>query len=506
MEILGLLGEGFAVSTTPVNLMVIALGVTAGLFIGVLPGLGAVNGVAILLPLTFIVPPTSAIIFLGAVYYGAMYGGAITSVLLGIPGESTAVATTFDGRPLALRGEAGYALTISAVASFVGGTLSVILFTVIAVPFADFALAFGPTEEFALVVLAFTTFVGLGGSDPVKTLIMILLGFVLSTVGLDMISGQPRLVFFDLPGLYSGISFLVIAIGVFGVGEVLWTVEESRGKPTVMAARVGLRDLIVNLKRMRPAYRTMGVGSVLGFFVGVMPAAGATTASLMSYGVARNMSKTPEAFGKGVAEGVAAPESANNAASTGSLLPMLTLGIPGSPTTALLLGGMVMWGLMPGPMLFIEEPEFVWGLISSLYTANVIAVIVMVALIPLFVAALRVKFTMMCAIIVVLCVVGSYAPNQKMMDVWLVVIAGFAAFFLRKCDYPMAPLVLALVLGPLLEKSFRQTVIGSQGDLTVFVTRPISGVLLAVSLGIFLIPFVRLMRGQRNAGSMGIAE
>jgi putative tricarboxylic transport membrane protein len=505
MDILSLLADGFAVSTTPLNLAVITLGVTAGLFIGALPGLGAVNGVAILLPLTFVVPPTSAIIFLGAVYYGAMYGGAITSILLGIPGESNAVATTFDGRPIATRGEPGFALVVAAIASFVGGTLSVILFTIVAVPFADFALAFGPPEEFALVLLAFTTFVGLGGGDAVKTVAMILLGLILSTVGLDLISGQPRLVFFDVPGLYAGISFLVIAIGIFGIGEVLSTIEETQGKPNVMSAKVGLRDIADGFRRMRPAWKSTTIGSVLGFFVGMLPAAGATTASLMAYGVARNTSKTPEQFGKGSTEGLAAPEAANNSASTGSLLPMLTLGIPGSATTALLLGGMVMWGLMPGPMLFVEEPEFVWGLISSLYTANFVAVAVNLALIPLFVWALRMKFTVLCSVIIVLCIVGAFTPNQKMLDVWLIVISGFGAFVLRKCDYPMPPLVLALVLGPILEKAFRQSVIAAQGDVTTFVTRPISGTLIAVAAALFLLPLVRRLRGRPTLAHLAAA-
>lgn len=494
MEMLSYLADGFAISLSPLNLAVVLVGVTAGLFIGAMPGLGSVNGVAILLPMTFIVPPESAIIFLAAVYYGAMYGGAISSILLGIPGASTAVATTFDGRPMAQKGEAGLALIAAAVASFVGGTISVVLFTVLAAPLAEFALAFGPPEEFALVLLAFTTFVGLGGDDVVKTMMMILLGLALSTVGLDMISGNPRLVFFDLPGFYSGISFLILAIGVYGVGEVLWTIEETRGSPKVMNARIGFRDLVDGVKKLRRTVKTMTMGSVLGFFVGVLPAAGATPAALMAYGLARSGSKNPDNFGKGEVEGVVAPESANNAASTGSLLPMLTLGIPGSPTTALLLGGMVMWGLTPGPMLFIEQPGFVWGLISSLYTANVFAVVVNIALIPLFVWALRMPFPVLTAVVLTLCVVGGYAPNARMHDVWMIVLFGFGAFVLRKTNYPMAPLVLALVLGPLMEQSLRQSLISSQGDMTTFFTRPISGTLMAVSAILFALPIIKRLR------------
>ncbi|MFN3614438.1 MAG: tripartite tricarboxylate transporter permease [Rubrimonas sp.] len=499
MDVLTLLLDGFATSLTPLNIVVLALGVTAGVFIGAMPGLGSVNGVAILLPMTFIVPPTSAIIFLSAVYYGAMYGGAVSSILLGIPGASTAVATVFDGRPLAQKGKATLALIAAAVASFVGGTLSVILFTILAQPLAEVALRFGPAEEFALVVLAFTTFVGLGGDDVLKTILMILLGLVLSTVGLDLISGQPRLIFGDLPGFYSGISFLILAIGVYGVGEVLWTIEETRGKPTVTAARVAWSDLVEGWREVRKTWRTMTMGSVLGFFVGVLPAAGATPAALMAYGLARSGSRTPQRFGKGAVEGVVAPESANNAASTGSMLPMLTLGIPGSPTTALLLGGMVMWGLMPGPMLFIEQPDFVWGLISSMYTANLMAVAISILLIPVFVWALRTPFAILSAVIIVLCVVGGYAPNGRMHDVWLIMGFGLAAFVLRKCDYPLAPLVLALVLGPLMERALRQALISAQGDATTFVTRPISATLLAISLALFMIPVVRRLRGRGQA-------
>jgi putative tricarboxylic transport membrane protein len=355
---------------------------------------------------------------------------------------------------------------------------------------ADIALSFGPAEEFALVLLAFTTFVGLGGDDALKTIIMICLGLALSTVGLDLISGQPRLIFGDMPGFYSGISFLVLAIGTYGLGEILYTIETSKTAPTVTNARITFAELGAGLKRMNTLWKTMSLGSFLGFFVGMLPAAGATPAALMSYGIAKQTSKTSDTFGKGNIEGVAAPETANNAASTGSLLPMLTLGIPGSPTTALLLGGMVMWGLVPGPMLFIEQPDFVWGLISSLYTANFAAVAVNIALIPVFVWALRMPFTVLCALVVVLCIVGGFAPSQKMHDVWLIFAFGVGGYLLRKADYPLAPLVLALVLGPLMEKSFRQTLIAEQGNVFAFVERPLSATFIGLAILFFVMPFV----------------
>jgi putative tricarboxylic transport membrane protein len=498
MDTLALLADGFATSLLPINILIVLIGVTVGIFIGAMPGLGSVNGVAIVLPLTFIVPPTSAIILLAAIYYGAMYGGAISSILLGIPGASTSVATTFDGRPMATQGKAALALIAAAVASFVGGTVSVVLFTLFAAPLADLALAFGPWEEFTLVLLAFTTFVGLGGDDVLKTIVMICLGLVLATVGLDLISGQPRLVFFDLPGFYSGISFLVLAIGVYGVGEILWTIETSKTAPTVTPARVRTREVIAGIREMIRTWRGMSIGTFLGFFVGMLPAAGATPAALMAYGLTRSSAKDPNSFGKGNVEGVAAPEAANNSASTGAMLPMLTLGIPGSPTTALLLGGMVMWGLVPGPMLFIEQPDFVWGLISSLYTANVAAVLINIALIPLFVWALRMPFTVLCAVVLVLCIVGGYAPNGKMHDVWLIIVFGAVGYLLRKADYPLAPLVLALVLGPLMERSFRQALIASQGDMTSFVTRPLSGTFFVIALILFMLPILKRLRSRRR--------
>lgn len=505
MEMFGLLANGFATSLMPLNILVIVLGVTAGLFIGAMPGLGSVNGVAILLPITFIVPPTSAIIFLGALYYGAMYGGAISSILLGIPGASTAVATTFDGRPMAQQGRAGLALIAAAVASFVGGTISAVLFTLFAIPLADFALAFGPPEEFTLVLLAFTTFVGLGSDDRLKTVLMIVLGLALSTIGLDLISGQPRLIFFDAPGFYNGINFLVLAIGIYGIGEILWTIDQTKKRQTVTSPKVGFGDIVRGIRQLASSTKTMITGSVLGFFVGMLPAAGATPASLMAYGMAKTASKEPETFGKGAVDGVVAPETANNAASTGSLLPMLTLGIPGSPTTALLLGGMVMWGLTPGPMLFLEQPEFVWGLISSLYTANVFAVLINLMLIPIFVWALRMPFTVLCPLVFVLCIVGGYAPNQTMHDLWLIFVFGVLGYLLRKLNYPMAPLVLALVLGPLMEKSLRQSLIAAQGDPLTFIERPLSGTFLVLAVVLFLMPAVKAWLKRRRTAAAGQA-
>ncbi len=476
METLGLLGDGFLIAFSPLNLALMLLGCSVGLIVGAMPGLGSVNGVAILLPVTFFVPPTAAIIFLAAIYYGAMYGGAISSIMLGIPGASTAVATTFDGRPMALKGLADRALIAAAVASFVGGTISVVLFTLFAPPLADFALKFGPPEEFALMILAFATFIGLGGDDIPKTLFSICIGLVFSAVGLDIISGQPRLVFGDLPGFYKGISFLVLAIGIYGIGEMLWTIDENRGKVVIAQHKMTLARVVEGLRALRGTIKTMVLSAGLGYFVGILPAAGATPGSLMAYGMAKSMSKNPEKYGKGEINGVVAPEAANNAASTGSMLPMLTLGIPGSPTTAILLGGMIIWGLEPGPMLFIDHQDFVW--------------------------VLKMPFTILAPIIYVLCIIGGYAPTSSMHDVWMILGFGVAGYLLRKLNYPMAPMVLAIVLGPLAEKAFRQTLIGSHGDVTIFFTRPLSGTVMVLAFLLFAYPlFLSYRRSRRNQGA-----
>lgn len=501
MEILDALLQGFATAITPQNLLLMMVGCVIGLFVGAMPGLGSVNGVAILLPVTFLVPPTGAIIFLAAVYYGAMYGGAISSIMLGIPGASTAVATVFDGRPLAMQGKADWALVAAAVGSFVGGTVSVILFTLFAPPLADFALKFGPQEEFALMMLAFATFIGLGGDDIPKTIFSIAIGLVFAAVGLDEISGQPRLIFFDLPGFYHGINFLVLAIGIYGIGEILWTLETSQGEVKVSQASFAAKRILEAFIKLKQSIPTIISSSFLGFFVGILPAAGATPASLMAYGVAKTMSKDPDSFGKGNMAGVVAPETANNAASTGSMLPMLTLGIPGSPTTAILLGGMIIWGLRPGPLLFVNHPEFVWGLIGSLYMANLFTVIINIAFIPLFVAVLKLSFTILAPIIFVLCIVGGYAPTQDMHDVWLIVIFGVVFYLLRKLNYPVAPAVLAIVLGPLTERALRQSLVAERGDVTTFIDRPLSATILLLAVLFIVLPVVKMMRHKKNRQS-----
>jgi len=478
---------GFEIAVTPFNLFVAVVGILLGTVIGVLPGLGGANGVAILLPLTFTMPPTSAIILLTSIYWGALFGGAITSVLFNIPGEPWSVATTFDGYPLAKQGQSGQALTAAFTSSFVGAFFSIVLITFFAPILAEIALKFGPPEFFAIQLLTFSSFVGLGGGNPLKSVVSILLGFILASVGLDIVTGQLRLTF-GVVDLMKGFDFIVAVIGLFGIGEILLSVEEGlrfHGTRTGMNARV----VLTTWRKLPQYYRTFIRGSVIGFWMGFKPG-GATPASFMSYAFAKRFSKHPERFGKGELEGIVAPETAAHAAGVAAMLPMITLGIPGSPTAAVMLGGLIIWGLQPGPMLFVDNPEFVWGLIASMYTGNVIGVLVVLTLVPLFAAILRIPFAILTPLIVVVCAIGSYAVHNSMIDIWYMLIFGIVGYVFKKLDYPLAPLVLALVLGDISENALRQSLIMSQGSLGIFFSRPIAGVITVAALFFLLVPVV----------------
>jgi putative tricarboxylic transport membrane protein len=486
---------GFEVAVTPFNLLIAVVGILLGTIIGVLPGLGGANGVAILLPLTFTMPPTSAIILLTCIYWGALFGGAITSVLFNIPGEPWSVATTFDGYPLAKAGRSGEALTAAFTSSFVGAFFSIVLITLFAPLLAEIALKFGPPEFFAIQLLTFSSFVGLGGGNPLKSLATILIGFMLSTVGLDIVTGQLRLTF-GFTDLMKGFDFIIAVIGLFGIGEILLSVEEGlrfQGAKTDMNMRVVL-DTWKVLPRF---YRTFVRSSIIGFWMGFKPG-GATPASFMSYAFAKRFSKNPERFGKGEIEGIVAPETAAHAAGVAAMLPMITLGIPGSPTAAVMLGGLIIWGLQPGPMLFIDNPDFVWGLIASMYTGNVIGVLIVLAFVPFFAAILRIPFAILTPLIVVICAIGSYAVHNSMIDIWYMLIFGVIGYVFKKLDYPLAPLVLALVLGDMAENALRQSLIMSQGSLAIFLTRPISGVITAVAIFFFIMPLLTAWRKMRR--------
>jgi putative tricarboxylic transport membrane protein len=496
---------GFQVAITPYNLFIAVVGVLLGTVIGVLPGLGGANGVAILLPLTFTMPPTSAIILLTCLYWGALFGGAITSVLFNIPGEPWSVATTFDGYPMARDGQSGQALTAAFTSSFIGALFSIVLITFFAPLLAEVALKFGPPEFFAIQLLTFSSFVGLGGGSALKSLAAIVIGFMLSAVGLDIVTGQLRLTF-GFTDLMKGFDFIIAVIGLFGIGEILLSVEEGlrfQGAKTQM----NLRVVLDTWKILPRYYRTFVRGSIIGFWMGFKPG-GATPASFMSYAFAKRFSKNPERFGKGEIEGIVAPETAAHAAGVAAILPMITLGIPGSPTAAVMLGGLIIWGLQPGPMLFIDKPDFVWGLIASMYTGNIIGVLVVLAFVPFFASILRIPFAILTPLIVVICAIGSYAVHNSMIDIWYMLIFGVIGYVFKKLDYPLAPLVLALVLGELTENSLRQSLIMSQGSLAIFFNRAISGSITALAIFFFLMPlwtpWWRRMRGrpQPNASSL----
>ena len=501
LESLECLAYGFEQLLTPGRIMFLFLGVILGLLTGVIPGVGGTTGVAILLPVTVFLEPTSALVMLAGIYWGSMFGGVVTSILFAVPGNPWSVAVMFDGRPMAKMGKAGLAMAAAFSVSFVGALLASVLFTFFAIPFAEVALKFGPPEMFAVLLIAFGTFVGLGGA-PAKALIMMAFGFLLATVGLDIVTGQPRLIFGHME-LLQGFHFVPITIGLFGVGEVLFNAAERykvKIEEMSMAAKLGLHDIFDAWRKMRDHIWLVLSSSLLGFITGLLPGVGATPASFIAYGVARKTSKTPERFGQGAIEGVMAPEAANNAAGTASVLPMLVLGIPGSPTAAILMAGVFMWGFVPGPRLFAEHPDFVWAFIASLYLANIVAFVICLSATPLLAMLLRTPYALLAPIVVILCVVGSYAIQNSLIDVWLVLIFGVIGFVLRKLDFPLAPMVVALVLGAPTETTLRQSLIMSDGSMTVFFASPIAAVLMSCALLLFFFPLIQIVLRRLRAG------
>ena len=484
------LAHGFLVALSFKNVAFMFVGIVLGVIIGVLPGLGGANGVAILLPLTFSMAQqpggtTTAIILLSCIYWGALFGGAITSILFNIPGEPWSVATTFDGYPLAQQGRAGSALTAAFTSSFVGALIAVIVITFLSPVVAKFALEFGPPEFFAVYLLTFCAFVGMSKEPPFKTLASMMLGFALAAVGTDPVTGALRLTF-GTESLLNGFDFLVAVIGLFGIGEILLTLEEGlefKGANAKINMRVVL-DTWIELPRY---WMTSLRAAAVGCFMGIVPG-GATPASFMSYGVARRFSPNGDKFGTGQVEGVVAPETAAHAAGTSALLPMLTLGVPGSPTAAVLLGGLLIWGLQPGPLLFVEQKDFVWGLIASMYLGNIAGLIVVLTCVPLFAAILRIPFSVIAPVIVVICAIGSYTVHNSIFDVWMMVVFGVMGYGFKKLSYPLAPLVLAIVLGDRAEASFRQAMLVSQGDLTVFFANGLVGTMTGLALALLFWP------------------
>jgi putative tricarboxylic transport membrane protein len=471
--------HGFTVALTPFNVLLMFIGVVLGVLIGVLPGLGGANGIAILLPLTFTMPPTSAVIMLSCIYWGALFGGAITSILFNIPGEPWSVATTFDGYPMAQQGRAGEALATAFTSSFVGAFFAVVMITFLAPLVARFALKLGPPEFFAVFFLTFCSFIGMGKEPPAKIVAAMMLGFALAAVGIDTVTGQLRLIF-GWHELMRGFDFLIAVIGLFGIGEILLSMEEGlsfSGK----AARIDTRVVIDTWKKLPRYWMTSLRSCVIGCWMGITPG-GATPASFMSYGIAKRMSPDGARFGTGMPEGVIAPETAAHAAGTAALLPMLALGIPGSPTAAVLLGGLLIWGLQPGPLLFVEQKDFVWGLIASKYLGKIAGLNIVLTCVPLFAAILRIPFSIIAPVIIVICAVGAYTVHNAMLDIWFMLLFGVLGYAFKKLSYPLAPLVLALVLGDQAESAFRQAMLISQGSITVFFSNTLVSSIMGLAL------------------------
>ncbi|RJQ48958.1 MAG: tripartite tricarboxylate transporter permease [Desulfobacteraceae bacterium] len=475
----------------PMNLAYAFIGCLLGTLIGVLPGLGPAAGTAILIPITFNLDPVGAIIMLAAIYYGAMYGGTITSVLVNVPGEAASVITCLDGYQMARQGRAGPALGISAIGSFIGGTLATIALMVVSLPLANLALKFGPTEVFALLVVGLSLVTGLAGRSLLAALLMTLFGLLLAMVGMDPVRGAPRFTF-GIQELYDGVGFIPVVMGLFGVGEILVSMEN----PVQEVIKTKLTDLLPNRKEWRVSLGAIGRGSGIGFFLGLIPGIGAIIPTFLAYIVEKSVSKHPEKFGTGVIEGVASPETANNSYANGAMVPLLTLGIPGSPTLAVLMGAFIIHGLTPGPFLFKERPDVVWGLIASLYLGNVMLLFLNLPLVGLWAKLLEIRYQYLYPGILLFCVLGAYSLKQSVFDIGLMILFGVLGYIFRKLDWPLAPTILALILGPMMERALRTSLEISAGDLSIFVRRPISAVLLGLAAVILITSAVRLLPSQ----------
>lgn len=492
--------QGFETALIWYNILFAFVGVLIGTAVGVLPGIGPMSGVALLIPVTASItgglPPeqaaTSAIILLAGVYYGAMYGGSTTSILLNTPGESSSVVTTLDGYQMAKKGRAGSALSISAIGSFVGGIVTLIAMIALAQPLSTIAIKFGPAEYFSLMILGLAAVSGLAGKSVTKALIMTVCGLLIGTIGIDNVSGIARFTF-DVPWLYQGIEFLTIAVGLFALGEVFKTILEKEEDDGEIAK---ISNLIPSREEFKESAGPIARGSLLGFFVGILPGAGATLASFFSYLMEKRISKKPEKFGTGAIAGVAGPETANNAASGGAMIPLLTLGIPGSGTTAILMGALMMYNVQPGPLLFEDHPQVAWGLIASMFIGNLMLLILNLPLVKVFAKIIETPKQYLIPIIIAISIFGVYAVQVSTYDLLLLLGCGVLGYFLSKNDYPIAPLVLGLVLGPMIENNMRRALTISDGDYSLFFTRPLSLTFLIVTALWLLIPVLLKKRGK----------
>lgn len=473
--------QGFLDALSWWNLLYCLVGVTVGMIVGVLPGLGPVAGTAILIPLTFGMEPVSAIIMLSGIFYGAMYGGTITSVLINTPGEAASVITCIDGHQMARQGRAGTALGVAAIGSFIGGTFSILGLAFVAPPLAKFALSFGPPEFFALMILGLSMLVGLMGKSLIRGIIAAVIGLILSLVGTDPISGTPRFTFGQVD-LLNGVEFVAVAMGLFGISEILLNVEQGESREKAAA----VKGLLPRREEWNPVMKAIGRGSVLGFLIGLVPGANAVVASILSYSWEKRSAKDPSRFGKGAIEGVAGPETANNAYSGSALIPLFTLGLPSSPTVAVIMGAFIMHGLSPGPQLFRDNAQFVWAVIASMFIGNLILLVMNLPLAGLWARIAMVPYKLLFPLILILSIVGVYSLNNSMFDVGVMVFFGIVGYLMKKLDLPIAATVLTLVLGSQLESSLLQSFAISNGSLGIFFERPIAVALLALAAAILL--------------------
>jgi len=502
MESFDLLLSGLWVASGYDYLLATLVGVLLGLAVGVLPALGPSAAIAILLPVILNFEPTLAMAALAGTYYGAMYGGAVTSILLGIPGESSAMMTMLDGYPLARQGQAGRALGMSVFASFIGGLFALILFVAVSAQFAEFAIAFGPAEMTALMIMSLCFTTVLGGANRYKGFIALSFGLWLGMVGIDIISGSARYTF-GSANLLEGLEFTVVAIGFFGLGQIFEALDEKSLGSTI-TPRYTFRSLFPRFHDMIVSWKDLLVGSIIGFVIGVLPGSGATSATIFSYAASKRMSKTPERFGKGAIEGVAGPEAANNAASYSAMIPLLTLGIPGSATTAVMMGGLLMLGLQPGPLLFTNHPDFVWPLIGTFYIGNVMLVVLTIVLTPALAAMVFVPPRLLFPVICTIVLYGIYSINNSVFDMVVGLSFGVLGYLLAKLRYPSVPILLGLILGPILEQGVRRALITSNGDFMIFLERPIALVLLLMTALVFVLPAAT--RWIKRSGRRGLQD
>ncbi len=497
MDALSLLAGGFATALTPANLTFALVGCVLGTLVGIMPGIGPVAGTALLLPIAFKFDATSAIIMLSAIYYGAMYGGTLTSVLVNVPGEAASAITCLDGHEMAKRGRAGPALAVAAIGSFVGGTVATLGLVLLAAPLTALALKFGPPEFFALMLIALSLVTGLAGRSVTLALISATLGLLIAMVGIDPVAGGPRFTFGQL-NLLGGINVVVVAMGLFGVGEILLALERDAAT-TAIATR--LRELVPTRDDVRRSAMPVVRGSAIGFLLGLIPGVGAVIPTVMSYIVEKRASKTPEAFGTGMIEGVAGPETANNAYATAALIPLFTLGIPGSPTVAVIMGAFMMKGLIPGPFLFRDHGDVVWGVIASFYIGNAILLVLNLPLIPLWERLLRIPRSILYTFVLGFCAIGAYTINGQAFDVGMMAAFGVVGYLFKKLDIPLAPMILTLILGPLMEQSLRQSLEMSRGSLRIFVEHPLALGLMLVAVAIVATSTLRALSRVRGADS-----